>query len=145
RLLPHVLHSCVHNQACENMRPTHPCAHSLRKTFGTVPDAPTRSPVNTPTSPVLVAAGALAHDLQRPSRVLAARRSAPKSLAGRWEFAGGKVEPDETPEQAVHRELWEELGIRIELGAEVVTNETDGGGSWPILNDLTMRIWFARI
>jgi len=98
-----------------------------------------------PTSPVLVAAGAIVDDLRRPTRLLAARRSAPKSLAGRWEFAGGKVEPDETPEQAVHRELWEELGIRIELGAEVVTNDTDGDGSWPVLNEFSMRIWFVRI
>lgn len=98
-----------------------------------------------PTSPVLVAAGAIVDDLRRPTRLLAARRSAPKSLAGRWEFAGGKVEPGETPEQAVHRELWEELGIRIELGAEVVTNETDGDGSWPVLNEFSMRIWFVRI
>src|SRR5699024_2792078 len=82
-------------------------------------------------------------------RLLAARRSAPKSLAGRWEFAGGKVEPDETPEQAVHRELWEELGIRVRLGAEIAsTAATEPAASptpWPILNNLTMRIWFARI
>jgi len=102
-----------------------------------------------PTSPVLVAAGAIVDDLRRPTRLLAARRSAPKSLAGRWEFAGGKVEPDETPEQAVHRELWEELGIRVRLGAEIAsTAATEPAASptpWPILNNLTMRIWFARI
>src|SRR5699024_8805369 len=33
-LLPHLLHSSVHSQACENMRPTHPCARSLWKTSG---------------------------------------------------------------------------------------------------------------
>src|SRR5699024_5609156 len=100
------------------MRTTHPGAHSLWNTSWGA-DQPTRYPVRMPTSPVLVAAGAIVDDLRRPTRLLAARRSAPKSLAGRWEFAGGKVEPDETPEQAVHRELWEELGIRVRLGAEI--------------------------
>ncbi len=44
-------------------------------------------------------------------RVLLAQRPAGKSLAGLWEFPGGKVEPGETPEAALIRELHEELGI----------------------------------
>lgn len=44
-------------------------------------------------------------------RVLIAQRPAGKSLAGLWEFPGGKVEPGESPEQALIRELEEELGI----------------------------------
>ncbi len=44
-------------------------------------------------------------------RVLLARRPADKSFGGFWEFPGGKVEPDETPENAALRELKEELGI----------------------------------
>ncbi len=44
-------------------------------------------------------------------RVLLAERPAGKSLAGLWEFPGGKVEPGETPEVALIRELQEELGI----------------------------------
>ena len=44
-------------------------------------------------------------------RVLLAQRPAGKSLAGLWEFPGGKVESGETPEHALIRELQEELGI----------------------------------
>ena len=51
----------------------------------------------------------------RDGAVLAARRTAPVELAGRWEFPGGKVEPDESPEEALVREIAEELGCRIEL------------------------------
>ena len=57
---------------------------------------------------VLVSAAAL---IDRDGRVLVAQRPEGKSMAGLWEFPGGKVEPDETPEAALVRELNEELGI----------------------------------
>lgn len=57
---------------------------------------------------VLVAAVAL---VDPDGRVLIARRPEGKTMAGLWEFPGGKVHADETPEQAVVRELDEELGI----------------------------------
>ncbi|MBB4632048.1 8-oxo-dGTP diphosphatase MutT [Sphingosinicella soli] len=47
-------------------------------------------------------------------RILLAERPAGKHLAGTWEFPGGKVEPGETPEAALIRELREELGIETE-------------------------------
>ncbi len=46
-------------------------------------------------------------------RVLLQQRPAGKSLAGLWEFPGGKVEPGETPEDGLIRELEEELGIAV--------------------------------
>jgi 8-oxo-dGTP diphosphatase len=51
----------------------------------------------------------------REGRVLAARRTSPPRAAGRWEFPGGKVEPGETPESALAREVTEELGCPIEV------------------------------
>jgi 8-oxo-dGTP diphosphatase len=57
---------------------------------------------------ILVSAVAL---IDRDGRVLLAQRPAGKSMAGLWEFPGGKVEPGETPEAALIRELQEELGI----------------------------------
>ncbi|WP_460732448.1 Nudix family hydrolase [Lysobacter tyrosinilyticus] len=53
-------------------------------------------------------------------RILLARRTEGRDLAGLWEFPGGKHEPDETPEAALKRELREELGIEVELGAPLI-------------------------
>lgn len=60
---------------------------------------------------VLVSAVAL---IDADGRVLLAQRPEGKSLAGLWEFPGGKVEPGESPEAALIRELQEELGIETQ-------------------------------
>lgn len=59
---------------------------------------------------VLVVACAL---IDADGRVLLAQRPEGKPMAGLWEFPGGKVEPDETPEATLIRELREELGIDV--------------------------------
>lgn len=53
-------------------------------------------------------------------RILLARRTEGRDLAGLWEFPGGKVDPGETPEAALVRELREELGIEARVGAAVI-------------------------
>lgn len=53
-------------------------------------------------------------------RILLARRAPGRELAGLWEFPGGKVDPGETPEAALARELDEELGIEVEVGAPLM-------------------------
>ena len=60
-------------------------------------------------------------------RVLVARRSTPASLAGLWEFPGGKVEPGESDAQALVRECREELSVEIAVGELIGTAELDAG------------------
>lgn len=91
---------------------------------------------------ILVVAAVIVDDLTEPSRLLAARRTEPPALAGGWEFPGGKVEQDEDPIAALHRELAEELQITVDLGAEFCPPD---GGAWPIVPGHEMRLWFAVV
>jgi len=92
--------------------------------------------------PILVVAAAIVDHLDNPRELLAARRSVPPSLAGRWEFPGGKVEPGEAPLQALEREIAEELGVRLRLGAELVGPDD---GAWRLTETYTMRLWLAEV
>lgn len=71
-------------------------------------------------------------------RLLAARRSAPEELAGRWELPGGKLEPGESPEQALVRELREELGVETEPLARIP-------GEWVLKPGYVLQVWTARL
>jgi 8-oxo-dGTP diphosphatase len=73
----------------------------------------------------------------RDGSLLAARRTEPAHLAGGWELTGGKVEPGETDEQALVREVREELGVTVAIGSRV-------GGDWP-LGRYVLRVWLATI
>ncbi len=87
-----------------------------------------------------VVAAALVDDLSRPTRLLAARRTAPLALAGRWELPGGKVERRESLEQALRRELLEELGVTLRLGEQLTPPDPTG---WPLPHGWRMQVWWA--
>lgn len=82
----------------------------------------------------IVVGGAVLHE----GRLLAARRSAPPELAGRWELPGGKVEPGEAPDAALVRELREELGVETEALGRIP-------GAWPIRPGLVLHVWTVRL
>lgn len=73
--------------------------------------------------PLLVVCAIVEHE----GKVLVARRGPSMRMAGYWEFPGGKVEPYERVEAALAREIKEELGLEIALGASLPPSEWDSG------------------
>lgn len=71
-------------------------------------------------------------------RVLASRRTEPPHLAGLWEFPGGKVEPGEDDEQALLRELAEELHVTVAVGSRL-------GEDVPIGETAVLRVYVAEL
>ncbi|MEW1953830.1 (deoxy)nucleoside triphosphate pyrophosphohydrolase [Terrabacter sp. NPDC080008] len=99
--------------------------------------ADSRTPVR------LVVGAAIVDDLERPTRLLSARRTEPSALAGGWELPGGKVDDGESPLSALHREVLEELGVRIRLGAHVPGPRP--GSTWPLGDRYEMLVWLAEV
>jgi len=83
---------------------------------------------------LVVVAGAVIEN----GRVLAARRSSPPELAGKWELPGGKVDPGETDAGALARELAEELGVTVTVGGRV-------GGDVDLGDNTVLRCYRAEV
>jgi 8-oxo-dGTP diphosphatase len=71
--------------------------------------------------------------IERDGRILIAQRDAESWHPLKWEFPGGKVEAEETPEEAVVRELEEELAIQARIHVEIMRYEYQYPGRPPIL------------
>ncbi|GAB3877709.1 (deoxy)nucleoside triphosphate pyrophosphohydrolase [Terrabacter terrigena] len=91
----------------------------------------------------LVVGAAIVDDLVRPTRLLSARRTEPATLAGGWELPGGKVDDGESPLSALHREVLEELGVHVQLGAHVPGPLP--GSTWPLGDRYEMLVWLAEV
>lgn len=89
-----------------------------------------------------VVGAAILDNARQPTQLLAARRKAPKSLAGLWEFPGGKVEDGESNADGLVREVREELGVEIDLHDLVVAPAAQG---WPLENGMHMHVYTAII
>jgi 8-oxo-dGTP diphosphatase len=80
----------------------------------------------------IVVAGALVSE----GRLLVAQRARPPELAGLWELPGGKVGPGETDAVALERELEEELGLEVAVGARL-------GRDVPLAGTMTLRAYLV--
>lgn len=113
-----------------------PWAGSSKSTYNVVMviEVPTPRPI---------AAAAIVDSWTQPTRLLCTARAYPEQLRGMFEFPGGKVEPGETWEEALRREVFEELGVDVLLGPEL-----EPPGSllhWPILHGHQMRVWVVTV
>ncbi len=78
--------------------------------------------------------------IESDGRILCARRGPGRAFEGKWEFPGGKVEPGESPEDALARELSEELGVEARpLGSIMVVEH-----GYPALS-VTLRVYRAAL
>lgn len=114
-----LLHETTGDAREPSIPPQATMQYPVRQTLRRGPKHPTRyeeQPVTR--TPIEVVGAVIVGD---DGLVLAAQRSASMSQPGRWEFPGGKVEPGETPQQALARELDEELDCRVDIGARVAT------------------------
>ena len=73
-------------------------------------------------------------------RCLVAKRGPDMTLPGKWEFPGGKVEPSESPEQALVREIVEELGIQIKVG-RLLGRGSSSNASRTVVLDVYAATW----
>ena len=86
-----------------------------------------------------VVAAIICNDMERKNKIFATARGY-GDLKGGWEFPGGKIEPGETPQQALKREIMEELSTEIKVGKLIDTIEYD----YPTFH-LSMDCFWAEV
>ena len=79
--------------------------------------------------------------IRKGEKVLVGQRPVGHSLAGQWEFPGGKIEKGESPEQALARELDEELSIQADVGALMLASTHSYGETGIIILFYEVQFW----
>ncbi len=79
--------------------------------------------------------------IRKGDKVLVGQRPVGHTLAGHWEFPGGKIEKNESPEQALARELNEELGIEAEVGALKLASSHTYGDTGIMILFYEVLVW----
>jgi 8-oxo-dGTP diphosphatase len=91
----------------------------------------------------LVAAAVIFRHRKEGVDILSARRTEPPNLRGGWELPGGRVDPGETSQEAVVREVREELGCDVEI-VEFLAGPGPAD-TWPLTDDKVIHVYLCRV
>jgi 8-oxo-dGTP diphosphatase len=92
---------------------------------------------------IQVAAAAILRTVDGNVEILSARRTEPRELRGGWEFPGGKLDPGEDAETAMHREVLEELGVELKILHFLSGPENDA--SWPMGERYALNVFICEL